>query len=109
MYEIWLAMNIVYEIALGIWPLLALLLAVWVALLVAARGRLGARQVRQALLLGALVAVALFFSVPALTQSSLSNMGYWVDWANLLAIALGLGALAAVFSVPLFGLAARRR
>ena len=61
------------------------------------------------LLLGALVAVALFFSVPALTQSSLSNMGYWVDWANLLAIALGLGALAAVFSVPLFGLAARRR
>ncbi len=109
MYEIWLAMNIVYEIALGVWPLLALLLAVWVALLVAARGRLGAHQVRQALLLGALVAVALFFSVPALTQSSLSNMGYWVDWANLLAIALGLGALAAVFSVPLFGLAARRR
>ena len=109
MYEIWLAMNIVYEIALGIWPLLALLLAVWVALLVAARGRLGARQVRQTLLLGALVAVALFFSVPTLTQSSLSNMGYWVDWANLLAIALGLGALAAVFSVPILGLAGGRR
>lgn len=109
MYEIWLAMNIVYEIALGIWPLLALLLAVWVALLVVARGRLGARQVRQALLLGALVAVALFFSVPTLTQSSLSNMGYWVDWANLLAIALGLGALAAVFSVPILGLAGGRR
>ena len=109
MYEIWLAMNIVYEIALGVWPLLALLLAVWVALLVAARGRLGARQVRQALLLGALVAVALFFSVPTLTQSSLSNMGYWVDWANLLAIALGLGALAAVFSVPLLGLAGGRK
>ena len=109
MYEIWLAMNIVYEIALGIWPLLALLLAVWVALFVAARGRLGARQMRQALLLGALVAVALFFSVPALTQSSLSDMGYWVDWANLLAIALGLGALAAVFSVPLLGLAGGRK
>ena len=104
MYEIWLAMNIVYEIALGIWPLLALLLAVWVALLVAARGRLGARQVRQALLLGALVAVALFFSVPTLTQSSLANMGYWVDWANVLAIALGLGALAALFTWPLMAL-----
>ena len=108
MYEIWLAMNIIYEIALGIWPLLALLLAVWVALLVAARGRLGARQVRQALLLGALVALALFFSVPTLTQSSLANMGYWVDWANLLAIALGLGALAGVVSVPLLGLAGGR-
>ena len=109
MYEIWLAMNIIYEIALGIWPLLALLLAVWLGLLVAARGRLGGRQVRQAALLGALVAVALFFSVPTLTQSSLSNMGYWVDWANLLAIALGLGALAAVFSVPLLGLAGGRK
>ena len=109
MYEIWLAMNIIYEIALGVWPLLALLLAVWLGLLVAARGRLGARQVRQAALLGALVAVALFFSVPTLTQSSLANMGYWVDWANLLAIALGLGALAAVFSVPLLGLAGGRK
>ena len=109
MYEIWLAMNIVYEIALGIWPLLALLLAVWAVMLVAARGRLGGRQVRQALLLGALVAVALFFSVPTLTQSSLANMGYWVDWANLLAVALGLGALAAVFSLPLLGLAGGRR
>lgn len=109
MYEIWLAMNIVYEIALGIWPLLALLLAVWTVMLVAARRRLGARQVRQAALLGALVAVALFFSVPTLTQSSLANMGYWVDWANLLAVALGLGALAAVFSVPILGLAGGRR
>ncbi len=109
MYEIWLAMNIIYEIALGVWPLLALLLAVWLGLLVAARGRLGGRQVRQAALLGALVAVALFFSVPTLTQSSLANMGYWVDWANLLAIALGLGALAAVFSVPLLGLAGGRK
>ncbi len=109
MYEIWLAMNIIYEIALGVWPLLALLLAVWLGLLVAARGRLGGRQVRQAALLGALVAVALVFSVPTLTQSSLANMGYWVDWANLLAIALGLGALAAVFSVPLLGLAGGRK
>lgn len=109
MYEIWLAMNIVYEIALGIWPLLALLLVLWLAMLVAARGRLGARQAVQALLLGGLVTVALFFSVPSLTQSSLANMGYWVDWANLLAVALGLGALAAVFSLPLFGLVARRR
>jgi hypothetical protein len=109
MYEIWLVMNIVYEIALGIWPLLALLLAVWAVMLVAARRRLGARQVRQAALLGALVAVALFFSVPTLTQSSLANMGYWVDWANLLAVALGLGALAAVFSLPLLGLAGGRR
>lgn len=104
MYEIWLVMNIVYEIALGVWPLLALALAVWLVLLWAARQRLGARALRQALALGALVAAALFFTVPTLTQSSLSNMGYWVDWANLLAVALALGALAGVFLWPLLAL-----
>jgi hypothetical protein len=35
-------------------------------------------------------------------------MGYWVDWANLLAIALGLGALAAAFAWPLAALACPR-
>ena len=109
MYELWLVMNIVYEIALGIWPLLALLLIVWLGMLVAARGRMGMRQATRAALLGLVVAVALFFSVPTLTQSSFANMGYWVDWANLLAVALGLGALAAMFSLPLFGLTASRR
>ena len=50
-----------------------------------------------------------FFITPGMTRSSFANMGYWVDWANLLAIALGLGALAAVFSVPLLGLAGGRK
>lgn len=104
MYEIWLVMNIVYEIALGIWPVVALALAVWLVLLVLARQRVGWRQVPLALAVGAAVAVLLFLLVPSLTQSSLSNMGYWVDWANLLAVALGLGALAAVFAWPLLAL-----
>lgn len=108
MYEIWLALNIVYEITLGVWPALLVLLLVWIALLVAARGRLSAHALRPALALGALVAAALVLAVPSLTQSSLANMGYWVDWANLLAIALGLGALAAVFAWPLAALACPR-
>ena len=97
MYEIWLVLNIVYEIALGLWPLL-------LGLLLAARNRLLRRAVRPALLLGGLVAVALVPGVPWLTQSSLVQMGYWVDWANVLAIALGLGALAALFTWPLMAL-----
>ena len=54
--------------------------------------------------LAALVALVLLVSVPSLTHSSFANMGYWVDWANLLAIALGLGAVAAVFFWPLLAL-----
>ena len=104
MYEIWLVMNIVYELALSIWPVLALAGAVWLLLLVMARQRIGWRQVPRAVAVGAAVAVLLFFSVPSLTQSSWSNMGYWVDWANLLAVALGLGTLAAVFAWPLLAL-----
>jgi len=104
MYEIWLAMNIVYEIALSAWPALALALALWLGLLWAARARLGGQALRPALAVGALAAVALFFTVPALTQSAFANMGYWVDWANLLAIALGLGLLAALFAWPVVAL-----
>ena len=102
MYEIWLVINIVYEIALTIWPLLALALAVWLVLLWLARSRSGGAKA--AIGVGALAAVLLLFTVPSMTNSSLSNMGYWVDWANLLAVAGGLGALIAVFVWPLMQL-----
>ncbi len=104
MYEIWLVMNIVYEIALTVWPLLALALVVWLVMLWAARARLGRGAARQAAGLGALAAVVLLFTVPTLTHSSLSNMGYWVDWANLVSVALGLGAVVAVFCWPVLAL-----
>lgn len=104
MYEIWLVLNILYEIALSIWPSLALALAVWLLAMWAARTRLGVFAVRQALVVAALAAVALFFALPGLTHSSLANMGYWIDWANLLAMALGLGALAGLFVMPLLAL-----
>ena len=102
MYEIWLVINIVYEIALSIWPMLAIALAVWLVMVWAARGPLSrATCAANALKLGAVMAVLLFVSVPSLTNSSFANMGYWVDWANLTAIALGLGTLAGVFFWPL--------
>lgn len=104
MYEIWLALNIFYEIALTVWPALLVLALVWLALMLAARARLSARALRGALALGSLVAVVLFFALPALTQSALSNMGYWVDWANLLAMALGFGAAAALLLWPALAL-----
>lgn len=104
MYEIWLALNIVYEIALGIWPALLALLAVWAALLLAARQHLSGRALRQALVPGALVALALIPAVPWFTHSSLTEMGYWVDWANLLAVAGGLGVLATLLAWPLMAL-----
>lgn len=104
MYEIWLASNIVWEILLAARGPLLLALAVWLLLVVMA-----ARQPRAtwraaagpALLAGAVVATFGALLLPGASGSSLSEMGYWVDWANLLALSLALGAVAAAFAWPL--------
>lgn len=109
MYEIWLAMNIVWEIAMGIWPLLLLAALAWIALVAAALRRPASRWVAglgPAAMAGAAVAVAAVFAVPWLTHSSIAEMGYWVDWANLAAISAGFGAIAAAYAWPV---AAMRR
>lgn len=108
MYEIWLGLNIVWEIALQ-WrlPLLIGLLA-WATLVGLAWGR-GARWRASwppAAGLGALSAIVAFFAVPGLSKSSLAEMGYWVDWANLTGIALGVGAVALAYAWPALALRA---
>lgn len=107
MYEIWLVINILWEIALGIWqPLLAAIVA-W-ALLALWAGRRPDAQWRAGLVpaigIGLLAAVAAAVWVPGWSRSSMSDMGYWVDWANLLAIAGGFGAAAAAVAWPLLAI-----
>ena len=103
MYEIWLVMNIVWEIALGLWPLLAAAGIAWFVLLGLA-WRSPAAQWRSAapLALGLALVAALvgFLAIPAATKSSLRELSYWVDWANLTAIALGIGAATLAYAWP---------
>lgn len=104
MYEIWLMLNIVYEIALGIWPWLAALAALWILLMAGAirRQRTAWRSsLPGAIAIGLLVAVAIFFLTPAWTDSSLAEMKYWVDWANLIGIAAAWGVAGLAFAWPL--------
>jgi len=49
----------------------------------------------------ALVSAATAIALPSLSKSSLSDMGYWLDWATLLGMAVGLGVAAAVLLWPL--------
>ena len=49
-----------------------------------------------------------FLAVPSLTRSSLGELRYWVDWANLLAIAAGAGAAVLAFAWPLLAMRGRR-
>jgi hypothetical protein len=107
MYEIWLMLNIVWEIALGVWPLLALGALVWLALGAAALRRAShgwGRATALALGAGAIAALIAFLALPALTRSSLSELSYWVDWASLAGLALGAGAVVALFALPIAAL-----
>ena len=107
MYEIWLVLNIVWEIALGLWPLLlaaGLLLAVLVVVAVRQPAAGWRRALPGTLLVAVVVALAAVLLVPGWVQSSLADLAYWVDWANLLALAAAAGAVAAAFAWPLLAL-----
>lgn len=111
MYEIWLALNVMYELALANLPVVVVFLLLWLALMavVLVRGRgnwRGALPV--ALLAFVIAAIASVFTVPSLVQSSLADMHYWVDWANLGAIAAGVGGAVALLVWPLVAGLARR-
>ena len=112
MYEIWLVLNILWEIALGVWPLLAVGAIVWVVLMVMAARRQDVcwrSAWRTALAVAVLTGVASFLLVPGWSRSSLANLSYWVDWANLGAIAAGFGAVLGAFALPLAVLMRSRR
>ncbi len=107
MYEIWLAMNIAYETALGLLPALAPLVLMWAVMMVINRNKL--KRVKPATLaaVAVLVSLAAVLALPSLSKSTLANMGYWVDWAALLGMAAGVGVAAAVLLWPV--LAMRQR
>lgn len=112
MYEVWLVLNIVWELALSIWPVLLLVVSLWAGMLVFAGTRKSSWSdaVKPAGLSGMLMAVVAFMVVPGAIGSALSNVDYWVDWANLIAISVGFGFAFAVFLWPLLaGLKPRRR
>jgi NO-binding membrane sensor protein with MHYT domain len=104
MYEIWLGLNIVFELALTVLPWLLGALAVWIALVAAAllRGRARWRSTLPAsVMMGATIAALGLWFVPLMTKSSIYEMGYWVDWANLIGLSLAVGGVAFAFVWPL--------
>lgn len=104
MYEIWLMLNIVWEIALGVWPLLLVTALLWLALMGTAWRTGGAHWragLLPALVIGLAAAVAAFLLVPGSLRSTLSDMGYWLDWATLFGLATAVGGTLAAFAWPL--------
>ncbi len=103
MYEIWLALNIVWEIARGLWPWIAAAALLWVVAMALAVRRPHGRwraTLPGALAAGLAVGLLAFLGIPSALQSSLSELGYWVDWANLLAMAAAAAAVGVAFAWP---------
>ena len=112
MYEIWLAMNIVFELGLMYLPVVIGVAALLIVLFAIAivRGRPAwCAAVKTAIGVGVLLLIAAFVLTPGMTKSSFENMGYWVDWANLFAISAGFGAVAAALTLPLAATLRRQR
>ncbi len=111
MYEIWLMLNIAWETLLGAWPLVLVLGLLFVGLTLAALMRRGAawRAAWPVALIGAaVVGVASFLLLPKLTQSSLGELSYWVDWLVLAGLAGGFALVAAALLLPLAALLKRQ-
>lgn len=104
MYEIWLMINIIFEIALTIKVELAIALLVLIALILASVKKWQRRMIKPSIYLGLLMGVISFFTIPSLTKSSITEMGYWVDWANLSSIAIGLGVTSMFYIYPVLAL-----
>ncbi|ENO97293.1 hypothetical protein [Thauera phenylacetica] len=103
MYEIWLTLNILYELGLQYLPVVIGTALLWLALMAvaAARGRADwGAALKPAIAIAVVVTAITFFVTPGMTQSSFANMGYWVDWGNLLLYAAAFGAVGGALAWP---------
>ena len=104
MYEIWLTLNILYELGLQYLPVVIGTALLWLVLMAvaAAPGRAGwGAALKPAIAVAVVVTAITFFITPGMTQSSFANMGYWVDWGNLLLYAAAFGAVGGALAWPL--------
>lgn len=104
MYEIWLTLNILFELGMQYLPAVIGTAVLWLALMIFAATRPGAgwrKALAPAFVIGVIATAITFFVTPTMTRSSFANMGYWVDWLNLFFYAAAFGAVAAALAWPI--------
>ncbi len=103
MYEIWLGMNIFYELGLMYLSLVLVVALVWVVLMAYAlqKNANWADGLKGSVIAGAIGTAIAFLSLPAMTKSSLSELGYWFDYVSLFGMASMYGFVLAALAWPL--------
>lgn len=109
MYEVWLMLNIVYEVMRDMATVVLSLTGLWLALMFLARQKLRWETVPRSLVIGLAAALIFVVLLPGILASSFADMGYWVDWANLIGLAAAGGALVAAFAWPVFSVASPQK
>jgi hypothetical protein len=108
MYEIWLMLNIAWELLkLYFWPVVGLAL-LWMALMLMARTRLQSSDWRRFGVVALIAFPVAVIALPWLTLSSIAEARYLLDWITLLGLAAGLAIVVAAFAVPASRLVNRR-
>lgn len=64
-------------------------------------GLIKATALKATLMAGAVMATLLFLAIPYLTGSSFAFMGYWLDWALLIFMAVGYAVASLVWLHPI--------
>jgi len=104
LYNIWMGINIVYEMLLPLLWLVVLLALAWGLTLVLALKRAPKTQWRRSLPITALVGLAAaaltFVFVPVLTHAGFSDLYKFIDWMFLIGTALAIGAVVMVATWP---------
>ena len=101
MYELWLMLNIGWELLLAYRIPVAIVAAALVALWLAARGRPGRAGGRSTVVAAGIAFVAALVVVPMLAKSSIAEARYAPDWLAVVGLAVGVAVLVAAFAAPL--------
>lgn len=112
MYELWLGLNIVWELGLANLGVIFGLAGAWLLVVALALHR---RPLHRswaawrlawptAILLAVALGAAAFIALPTLTQSDFRAMGYWLDWATLVCLAAASAGLCFAFLWPLLAM-----
>lgn len=110
MYEIWLGMNVMFEVLRPWLALLGVALALWIALMVVAKRESAQWRaaLKPAVVVAAIATLGAVPLVPYFTNSSVLEARYWLDWMALLGISGGVGGVVLAWTWPVMAITMRK-
>ncbi|QEY58769.1 hypothetical protein FXF61_06100 [Pseudomonas sp. C27(2019)] len=110
MYEIWLIINVFYELALANLGLVLSTIVVWLILMLVTQFKKElpwGKGVKTASAIGLVAWVIFFVMVPGLSKSSFASVNSVIDWLVVAGVSGAFAGLLALFVGPIYLLVKR--